>query len=174
MQFRLKGITHAETKADFLLEALPDSVFRRISSWLQEQDDEIPYDKLKCYILQKYTLTSTERSQKIFDLMKEVSGDRSPREIWDEMQSLIRLTATGEPLRLDIERQFRLLTLPHSIRSLLNDAENMKMDDLVSKAEALVIDSRASSITKSSSRSTCISTCEPADNKTEANEGIVE
>lgn len=130
MQFKLKGIKRTERKVDFVLEALLDSVFRRISSWLQEQDDKISFDKLKYYILQKFTLTSTEKAQKFFDLMKEPSGDRSSREIWDEMQSLICLTnvdiATRKPLRLNMERHIWLLTFPRSMRSLLDDAENMK------------------------------------------------
>lgn len=164
VQFRLKGIKRAETKADFVLEALPDSVFRRISPWLEEQAEEIAYDNLKSYILGKFTLSSSERARKVLDLMKEPLGDRSPREVWDEMQSLLRLTstdpATGKTLRLDMERHIWLLTLPHSIRSLLDDVENMKMEDLVSKAEALVIASRASDHkTFNKPMSTCEVTC---------------
>lgn len=168
VQFRLKGIKRSETRADFVLEALPDSVFRKISPWLEEHEEGIPYEKLKTHMLQKFTLSRTERAKKVLDLMNEPLGDRSPREVWDEMQSLLRLTemdsATGKPLRLDMERHIWLLTLPQSIRSLLDDAENMKMEDLVNKAEALVIASRAS-VTKPCGGP--VSTCELAHAETE-------
>ena len=75
--------------------------------------------------------------------MKEQITDRSPREIWDEMQSLVRLTEidkdTGKPKHLDLERHIWLLTLPPSIRILLDGAEDMEMDELIHKAEALAI-----------------------------------
>lgn len=78
VEFRLKGKKRAETESDFMLEALSDSVFRKISSWLKEQDEEILYDKQKFFILEKFTMISTERAQKVLDLMKEPTGDQSP------------------------------------------------------------------------------------------------
>lgn len=72
-------------------------------------------------------------------------------------------TATGKPLRLDMERHIWLLTLPHSIRSLLDGAENMKMNELVSKAQALAIVSHASK--KNNIPSRPVLACELAQNK---------
>ena len=34
-------------KADYVLGAHPETIFRRIGPWLDQQPDEIPYDDLK-------------------------------------------------------------------------------------------------------------------------------
>ena len=45
VQFRLKGVKRDGVKADLVLESLPDSVFRKISPWLDNQDAEISYEE---------------------------------------------------------------------------------------------------------------------------------
>lgn len=39
-QFRLRQITNSITKADHVVQALPDEVFTRLSSWFADQGDE--------------------------------------------------------------------------------------------------------------------------------------
>ena len=36
-RFRLRGIKQATTRADYVLEALPETIFRRIGPWLDQQ-----------------------------------------------------------------------------------------------------------------------------------------
>ena len=40
-RFQLPGIKQATTRADYILEALPETIFRRIGPWLDQQPDKI-------------------------------------------------------------------------------------------------------------------------------------
>ena len=108
--------------------------------------------------------------------MNEQLADRSPRDVWDEMQSLLRLTEveadTGRPKHLDLERHIWLLTLPSNIRILLDGAEDMEMEDLIRKAEALTVASRTTRASQNPILSVSTSDSHIADSSTsEANIG---
>ena len=42
-RFRLRGIKQATTRADYVLEALPETIFRRIGPRLDQQPDNLPH-----------------------------------------------------------------------------------------------------------------------------------
>ena len=64
-RFRLRGITQPTTKADYVLEVLPETIFRRIGSWLDEQPEEIPYADIKKYLLKEFSPTASERARRM-------------------------------------------------------------------------------------------------------------
>jgi hypothetical protein len=138
-KFRLKNITSDVVKADCLLEALPESVIRRLSSWLNTQPDIIQYTSLKRKLLDEFSMTASERAQRVLSMPSDPIGDRTPRQVWDEIESLCRLpedNASGRP-EVDLKKEIWLQCLPSHVRSLLNDAEKTPMEKLVKKADSL-------------------------------------
>ena len=55
VQFRLRKITDPHTKADYLLEAVPEDIFPRVAAWLDNRHKDIEYDAFKSYLLQEFT-----------------------------------------------------------------------------------------------------------------------
>lgn len=147
-QFRLKHITVSSTMADYVLEALPENVFRRIASWLNEQPDLIPYQELKVHLLSVYSISSSERAKRILDMPGQPLGDRTATQVWDEIVSLCRLPALdiddAKPSEIDLKKEIWLQCLPSHIRSLLHGAATSKIDHLTKKADALIDASRMS------------------------------
>ena len=45
-RFRIRGIVQPTTRADYVLEALPETIFARIGPWLNQQPDEIKILKI--------------------------------------------------------------------------------------------------------------------------------
>ena len=75
-RFRLRGIKQATTRADYVLEALPETIFRRIGPWLDQQPDEIPYDDLKKHLLKEFSPTTSERARRLLLMPSQAIGDR--------------------------------------------------------------------------------------------------
>ena len=147
IQFRLKKITDPRTKADHVLEAIPEDMFPHISCWLDQQKEIITYDQLKDYLLGEFTPTASARAQQMFELSGRPLGDRTARAVWNEFQALSTLPtldADGKPQQVDLLRELWLRTLPPTIRSSLADAEGMSMADLVSRADHLLEAHKAS------------------------------
>ena len=147
VQFRLRKISDPCTQADYVLEAIPDNLFVRVSSWLDEQSGAIQYEDLKRYLLNEFTLTPSARAQRLLDFPKQPIGDRTANTVWQEMQSLARLPdlepATGKNRRVDIMRELWLQTLPPSVRAALHDAHDLSMTELVQRADNLIIAANA-------------------------------
>ena len=76
--FHLKNITNSTTKADHAIEVLPESVFQRISPWLDTQTAEIKYDDLKSYLLRSFCPTLAVRTRRILELPQHSEADRIP------------------------------------------------------------------------------------------------
>ena len=95
-RFRLRGIKQATTRADYVLEALPEMIFRRIGPWLDEQPDEIPYDDLKKHLLKEFSPTTSERARRLLLMPSQPIGDRKPSQLWDEICMLSRLPETDK------------------------------------------------------------------------------
>lgn len=148
IQLRLRKITDPQTKADYVLEAIPETLFPQISAWLDQQDDVIQYDDLKAFLLKEYTLSTSDRAKRLLDMPHHPLGDRMPRQIWNEIQSLARLPqvdpATGKNKRIDLMRELWLQTLPPAIRAAIPDSDDLEMDALVTKADSLLNASKAS------------------------------
>ena len=152
IQFRLRKVTDPRTKADYVLEAIPEDLFPRIAAWMdrQDQDKDIRYDDLKSYLLQEFTLTVSARAQRLLSLPQTPLGDTTANTAWNEMQSLATLPnidpSTNKPRRVDLLRELWLQRLPPSVRSALHDADDCPMDDLIKKADNLITAARAARV----------------------------
>ena len=139
--FRLRNITDSTTKADHVLSAIPDAVFSRISTWLDHQPETLTYETVKTFLLKQFTLNTSQRAQKLLAFPQLTLGDRSAHAVWHEMQSLATLPekdANGNYKEVDIMRELFIRTLPTAIRAALYDYDNLTMDQLVKRSDALL------------------------------------
>lgn len=148
IQFRLRKITDPRTQADYVLEAIPESVFPQVSAWLDQQSDDIAYTDIKAHLLKEYTLTVSARAQRLLAIPQQPLGDRTASNVWNEMQSLARLpgtdATTGKAPQIDLMRELWLQSIPSSVRAALHDSDDLPMADLIKKADDLITSTRAS------------------------------
>ena len=145
-RFRLRGIKQATTRADYVLEALPETIFRRIGPWLDQQPDEIPYDDLKKHLLKEFSPTTSERSRRLLLMPSQPIGDRKPSQLWDEICMLSRLPETDEDSKnkeVDLKKEIWLQTLPSCVRVLLHNTDEKSMDDLSTLADEIMMSQNA-------------------------------
>lgn len=145
-QFRSKNISVSQTKSDFVLQALPEAVCNKISSFLRENPSSIDYDELKAEVLKKYSMTSSERVQKVLELICHPLGDRKPSSAWEEISLLLRLDEIDEngiPKEVDLKRELWLQHLPEPIRAGLHNSSYLSMENLLQKADNLQISNRS-------------------------------
>ena len=145
-RFRLRGIKQATTRADYVLEALPETIFRRIGPWLDQQPDEIPYDDLKKHLLKEFSPTTSERARRILLMPSQPIGDRKPSQLWDEICMLSRLPETDEDSKnkeVDLKKKIWLQTLPSCGRVLLHNTDEKSMDDLSTLADEIMMSQNA-------------------------------
>ena len=141
-RFRLRGIKQAITRADYVLEALPETIFRRIGPWLDQQPDEIPYDNLKKYLLKEFSPTTSERARRLLLMPSQPIGDRKPSQLWDEICMLSRLPETDEDSKnkeVDLNKEIWLQTLPSCVRVLLHNTDEKSTDDLSTLADEIMM-----------------------------------
>ena len=101
--FRLRAITSASRKADYVIGALPAEIFSQISDWLITQTDTVIYDDLKQQIIQRCSPTPEERAKKIMELLRLPLGDQRPSAAFREMKALstiLKADGSTEPLDL--------------------------------------------------------------------------
>ena len=79
-RFRLRGVKQQTTRADYVLEALPEAVIRSIGPWLDQQPNEIPYDDLKKHLLREFSPTS-ERVRRLLLMSSQPMRDREPSQL---------------------------------------------------------------------------------------------
>ena len=145
-RFRLRGIKQATTRADYVLEALPETIFRRIGPWLDQQPDEIPYDDLKKHLLKEFSPTTSERARRLLLMPSQPIGDRKPSQLWDEICMLSRLPETDEDSKnkeVDLKKEIWLQTLPSCVRVLLHNTDEKSMDDLSTLADEIMMSQNA-------------------------------
>ena len=145
-RFRLRGIKQATTRADYVLEALPETIFRRIGPWLDQQPDEIPYDDLKKHLLTEFFPTTSERARRLLLMPSQPIGDRKPSQLWDEICMLSRLPETDEDSKnkeVDLKKEIWLQTLPSCVRVLLHNTDEKSMDDLSTLADEIMMPQNA-------------------------------
>ena len=124
-RFRLRGIKQATTTADYVLEALPETIFRRIGPWLD------PCDDLKKHLLQEFSPTTSERARRLLLKPTQPIGDRKPSQLWDEICMLSHLPETDEVSKnkeVDMKKKIWLQTLPSCVRVLLHNTDEKSMD----------------------------------------------
>jgi hypothetical protein len=145
VQFRLRKVTDPRTRADYVLEDLPEAVFADVSAWLeqQQQEKDIVYESLKSQLLQRYCLKNSARAQKIIAM---TLGDRTTVQLWNELQSLAKLPGSedGKARQIDLIREIFLLSLPSSIRAVIFDVDELPVEHLVKKANDLITAAKAS------------------------------
>lgn len=137
--FNLKKITSSTTKADYVIEVLPESVFQQISPWLDTQPAEIKFEDLKSTLLTKFCPTPAVRAHRILDLPHQSQQDRTPLSVWHEINMLQQLpdidSDTNLPKKLDLIKEIWLMCLPRDVRSALFNTDNREINDLVTEAE---------------------------------------
>ena len=136
--FRLKKVS-ANQKSDFIIGALPEDVFDRISSWLTEfNTDVIPYETLKAKIIRSCQPSPEEKSQKILDLIKMPLGDQRPSDAFYEIKNLSTvLQPDGTTAMIDLTRVLWMLRLPADIRAQMTNFSTKSEQDLTELADAL-------------------------------------
>ncbi|ROT72059.1 Retrovirus-related Pol polyprotein from transposon opus [Penaeus vannamei] len=140
-QFRLKNILKATTKADHVVVVLPEEVFHRIAPWLDSQPDNIEYDTLKQELLKEFSLSPSERAQQILNIPNTPLGDRTPKQVWQEINTLCRLPTKDEQGKfheVDLKKEIWLHPLPGNIREKLHDSDETAMDIILTRANALM------------------------------------
>ena len=171
-RFRLRGIKQATTRADYVLEALPETIFRRIGPWLDQQPDEIPYDDLKKLLLKEFSPTTSERAIRRLLLMpSQPIGDRKPSQLWDEICMLSRLPETDEDSKnkeVDLKKEIWLQTLPSCVRVLLHNTDEKSMDDLSTFADEIMMSQNAACHDTSRSMSTSRCDVRPKNSRCDA------
>ena len=136
--FRLKRVS-ANQKSDFIVGALPEDVFNRISSWLNNYPDGvIPYDTLKAKIIRSCQPSPEEKSQKILDLLKLPLGDQRPSDAFFELKNLSTvLSSDGSTSQIDLLRVLWMLRLPTDIRAQMTSFSSKSEEDLTEQADAI-------------------------------------
>ena len=136
--FRLKRVS-ANQKSDFIIGALPEDVFNRISSWLNTfPNGVVPYDTLKAKIIRSCQPSPEEKSQKILDLLKLPLGDQRPSDAFFELKNLSTiLNSDGSTSQIDLLRVLWMLRLPTDIRAQMTSFSSKSEDDLTEQADAI-------------------------------------
>ena len=136
--FRIKKIA-GNTKSDYIIAALPEDVFNRISTWLAGRgSDTIPYDDLKAKIINHCEPSPEEKSQRLLDLLRLPLGDQRPSDALYEIRNLTTiLNADGSTSNIDLSRVLWLLRLPHDIRTHITDFTTKSDQELARQADSL-------------------------------------
>ena len=146
-RFRIRGIVQPTTRADYVLEVLPEAIFARIGPWLDQQPDEIPYDDLKKHLLKEFSPTTSERARRLLSLPSQPMGDRKPSHLWDEICTRSRLpevdAVSKQHKEVDLKKEIWLQSLPSSVRVLLRNTDDKSMDELSSLADDITISQKA-------------------------------
>ena len=145
-RFRLRGIKQVTTKADYVLEALPETIIRRIGPWLDQPPGEIPYDDLKKHLLREFSPTTSERARRLLLMPSQPIGDRKLSQLWDEICMLSRLPEINEDSKkkeVDLKKEIWLQTLPSCVRVLLHNTDEKSTDDLSTLADEIMMSQNA-------------------------------
>ena len=146
-RFRLRGIKQQTTRADYVLEALPEAVIRSIGPWLDQQPDEIPYDDLKKHLLKEFCPSTSERARRLLLMPSQPMGDRKPSQLWDEICTLSRLPEIDDNSQqhkeVDLKKEIWLQSLPSCVRVLLHNTDEKSMVDLSTLADEILMSQNA-------------------------------
>ena len=131
VQFRINRIRDSR-KSDHVLAALPEEVFSQIASIL-DTDDDIPYEDLKVFLLEKFTPSAASRASKIRALSLQPLGEQKPSAAWTEIFALAQLSPA-----VDMLKEMWLCRLPSHIRAALPKASETPTSELAAQADALM------------------------------------
>ncbi|KAG1714712.1 CTD small phosphatase-like protein 2 [Nymphon striatum] len=129
---QMKHVSMSSTMSYYVLEALPESVFWRISPWLDEQPDIIPYKTLKIHLLEMYSLSPSDRARRILAMLGKPLGDRIAIEVWAEITSLCRLphldNSNTSHSELDLKKE-NIKRNERSDKLILSEVQVVEMDE---------------------------------------------
>ena len=143
----MHNISDQTKMADAVLMKLDAPTFEMISPWLKTHPGPVAYTALKQQLTTLFDVPVTIRAQRALDLMLTPLGDTRPVEAWRELQKLVTLdevNSDGTQREISLTKEIFLRRLPKHVRAQIENAENMKMDDLVQKADNLYLADRAS------------------------------
>ena len=131
VQFRIHNIRQ-NRKADHVLAALPEDVFSKITSQLDDEN-AIDYNELKDLLLKKFIPSAASRAERIRQLSFEALGEQKATDAWIEMEALAKLSPP-----LDMLKELWLCRLPAHIRAALPNAAETPAAELAEKAQHLI------------------------------------
>ena len=137
VQFRLKKITSSSTKADHVLASIPEEIFPRLSSWLQQRGDAVEYEDLKQELLKKFTSTPEERANQLLDMISLPLGDERPSDALEEMLRLAETPSTTMQ-KLNVTVVLWLTRLPDVVRQGITKFAEKSPDELGDLANSLM------------------------------------
>ena len=90
--FKNAGITSEVTRANCVLEIIPETVLETIAPWVDMQPDVLAYSKLKERILKMFHSTAQQRVDRLISLpaQLELQHDVTPSQVWHEINSLYK------------------------------------------------------------------------------------
>ena len=137
-QFKTKKVS-ANLKSEFIVGALPEDIFNRISSWLDSYgEDVIPYADLKAKIIRSCQPSPEEKSQRILELLKLPLGDQRPSEAYFELKNLATVLAQdGSSSQIDLLKVLWMLRLPTDIRTQIHNFSKKSEEDLTELADSI-------------------------------------
>ena len=128
-QFQLRNITSDDTKFAHIVLALPQSAAARVHELLTSPPATDKYETLKTALLEKYTLSTTEKAATLLDMAG--LGERKPSDLLAHMQSC---HPKGEPFGF-LSRELFLRQLPLDVRAHLADKQQLSMAELAKEAD---------------------------------------
>lgn len=153
VKFRLSRVTDEVTRADHVLNSMSEQVMEKISGWLSRQEDNLKYADLKTFIMERFSVSMSERAQQLLALAHQPIGDQTATECWDEIQQLMK-----NPTTISLEREILLQRLPDSVRRAIPDAHELSEDDLLKQADSLLSTDKATARRAASRTPVCLVT----------------
>ena len=103
--FRIKKETSQTNKADYVLEAIKEDLFPKISPFLRKNTGPIKYDDLKTFMLQKFSPSPEERASRLMSLSRIPIGDQRATDVYEEMETLATcVNSDGTSSQIDLLR----------------------------------------------------------------------
>ena len=140
VQFRLKRVTSAESKADHVLASLGDDAFAQLAPWLRSKGDHVEYDGPKDELLNRFSPSAEARAERLLQLINQPLGDDRPSIALEAMRALATLP---DDKQIDVVAVMWLSRLPANVRAQICRFTTLTTAALAEKADGLVDAARA-------------------------------
>ena len=145
---KLTETTSNVTKADYALEAMPESASQDISLWLDTQEEGITYVVSKTRLLIGFSSPASVRTSRQLDLPNRHICNRTPTQLWHKIVTLRQLPeideTTKQPKQLDLYKDMRLQCFTPDVRRTTPDTNGVNVE-LIERAYLLSMPHRAAS-----------------------------
>ena len=129
-QFAIREIKKEQTKYHYVVSALDQETAVRVLDIIQKPPSDDPYTALKTRLIGTFTLSETERANKLLNL--PALGDQKPSTLMDQMLGLL-----GDHQTCFLFCQIFLNKLPDRIRSVLVHSKVQDSRELATAADRL-------------------------------------